>query len=155
MVQGSQILKMTLVITGYKKLVILSFDPVCSFSYTKGIEEVRLTMLYQLILKLLWPVQSGTYCRKIPNKYFNGGSTFFQRNGSTLKYAVRRSKWNKIWYRIFNVIQRGCNVGVQLWNNVEATLQNVDTMLFQLCPMPFQRCFNVDMTLPQRGVKVS
>lgn len=53
MVQGSQILKMTLVITGYKKLVILSFDPVCSLSYTKGIEEVQLTMLYQLILKLL------------------------------------------------------------------------------------------------------
>ena len=46
-------IKNDVVITGYKKLVILSFDPVCLLSYTKGIEEVQLTMLYQLILKLL------------------------------------------------------------------------------------------------------
>ena len=55
-------------------------------------------------------------------------STFWINVEITL---IRRWEWNKIRRRNFNVAQHWCNVGVRRWNNVETTLINLISVLFQ------------------------
>ena len=50
---------------------------------------------------------------------------------------IRRWKQNKIWRRIFNVVQRGYNVSARRWNNFAQRWNNVVSLLFERIRLNF------------------